>query len=309
LHDPENTDQLSQKSTEQIPLTRRMHDRSMKAALIAQQLRIQVEPWLWSHKFEMHGVARQNRVPIRPKVPDIRGEKELQLNEQTLSQRLERVAAHVPADARLADIGSDHGYLPVALMRRGAIAAAVAGEVALTPFHSAERTVRESGLDQRITVRLANGLAAIEPGDGITAITICGMGGETIRDILDSGKARLSGQERLILQPNGGEQPLRQWLMENGYRILCEELLRENRFDYEIIVAERAGPVMYTAEELYFGPLQMQARSPAFLIKWQRILREKQKTLTHFAHARQALPEEKVQDIARQARWITELLA
>ena len=96
--------------------------------------------------------------------------------------------------------------------------------------------------------------------------------------------------------------------MDNGYRILCEELLRENRFDYEIIVAERDGPVMYTDEELYFGPLQMQARSPAFLIKWQRILREKHKTLSHFARARQAVPEEKVQDIARQARWITELL-
>ncbi len=223
--------------------------------------------------------------------------------------RLERVAAHVPAGARLADIGSDHGYLPVALMRRGVIAVAVAGEVALTPFHAAERTVRENDLEQRISVRLANGLTAIEPGDGITAISICGMGGETIRDILESGKAHLSGRERLILQPNGGEQPLRQWLMENGYCILCEELLRENRFDYEIIVAERAGPVMYTAEELYFGPLQMQARSPVFLAKWQRVLREKQKTLTSFARARQAVPEEKVQDLAQQARWITELLA
>ena len=223
--------------------------------------------------------------------------------------RPERVAAHVPAGARLAGIGSDHGYLPVALMRRGVIEAAVAGEVASTPFHAAQRTVRDNGLEQYVTVRLADGLAAIEPADAITAISVCGMGGETIRDILDSGKSRLSGQERLILQPNGGEQPLRQWLMENGYCILCEELLRENRFDYEIIVAERAGPVMYTAEELYFGPLQMQARSPAFLIKWQRILREKQKTLTHFARARQAVPEEKVQDIARQARWITELLA
>ncbi|MDZ5431685.1 tRNA (adenine(22)-N(1))-methyltransferase TrmK [Pseudomonas fluorescens] len=231
------------------------------------------------------------------------------MNQQTLSMRLERVAAHVPSGARLADIGSDHGYLPVALMRRGVIEAAVAGEVALTPFHAAERTVRESGLHQRITVRLANGLAAIEPGDGITAISLCGMGGETIRDILDSGKARLSGRERLILQPNGGEQPLRQWLMENDYRILCEDVLREDRFDYEIIVAERDGPVIYTAEELYFGPLQMQVRSPAFLLKWQRRLRQKQKTLTSFAKARQAVPEEKVQDVARQARWITELLA
>lgn len=223
--------------------------------------------------------------------------------------RLERVAAHMPAGARLADIGSDHAYLPVALLRRGAIAMAVAGEVALTPFSAAERTVGENGLEQQISVRLANGLAAIEPEDGITAISLCGMGGETIRDILDSGKARLSGQERLILQPNGGEQPLRQWLMEHDYRILCEELLQENRFYYEIIVAERAGPVTYTAEELYFGPLQLQARTPIFLAKWQRLLRQKQKTLTSFAKARQAVPEEKLQEVVRQVRWITELLA
>jgi len=230
------------------------------------------------------------------------------LNEHTLSRRLERVAAHVPAGARLADIGSDHGYLPVALMRRGVIAAAVAGEVALTPLRAAERTVRENGLEQQIIVRLASGLAAIEPGDRVDAITICGMGGETIRDILEAGKARLKGHERLILQPNGGEQPLRRWLMENGYRISGEELLRENLFFYEIIVAERDAAVSYSAQELYFGPLQMQTRSPVFIQKWQRMLTQKRKTLDNFINARQAVPEHKVQDVARQARWITELL-
>ena len=223
--------------------------------------------------------------------------------------RLERVAAHVPAGARLADIGSDHGYLPVALMRRGAIEAAVAGEMALTPFRSAERTVRENELQQRITVRLANGLLAIEPQDAITAISLCGMGGETIRDILEAGKARLSGRERLILQPNGGEQPLRQWLMDHDYRILCEEVLRENRFDYEIIVAERDGPVTYTDQELYFGPLQLQARSPAFVGKWQRRLQHKQQTLKHFGRARHGVCEHKEQDLARQVQWITKVLA
>lgn len=86
--------------------------------------------------------------------------------------RLERVAANVPAGARLADIGSDHAYLPVALMRRGAITAAVAGEVATTPFHAAQRTVRDNGLEQQVTVRLADGLAAVEPHDGITAISL-----------------------------------------------------------------------------------------------------------------------------------------
>lgn len=231
------------------------------------------------------------------------------MNEQRLSERLERVAAHVPAGARLADIGSDHGYLLVALIKRGVITAAVAGEVAITPFHSAQRTVHENGLSQRVSVRLANGLAAIEPEDRITAISLCGMGGETIRDILDRDKARLSGKERLILQPNGGEQPLRQWLMENGYRILSEEVLRENRFNYEIIVAERTGPVLYTAQELYFGPLHLQERSPAFLAKWQRLLRLKQQTLAHLAQARQTVPEEKVQELTQQTRWISELLA
>ncbi|WP_073526970.1 tRNA (adenine(22)-N(1))-methyltransferase [Pseudomonas fluorescens] len=231
------------------------------------------------------------------------------MNQHTLSMRLERVAAHVPAGARLADIGSDHAYLPVALMRRGAIAAAVAGEVAATPFHAAQRTVNDNGLARHITVRLADGLTAIEPADAITAISLCGMGGETIRDILDSGKAHLNGRERLILQPNGGEQPLRQWLMDNGYQILHEELLRENRFYYEIIVAERTEAMTYTAEQLYFGPLQMQARRPEFLAKWQRILREKRKTLASLEQARQAVPEQKMQEIVQQVQWIDQLLA
>nr|WP_290447323.1 tRNA (adenine(22)-N(1))-methyltransferase TrmK [Pseudomonas sp. 21LCFQ010] len=222
--------------------------------------------------------------------------------------RLERVAAHVPAGARFIDIGSDHGYLPVALVQRGVIASAVAGEVALTPFHAATRTVREYGLQAQISVRLADGLAAIEADDAITAISLCGMGGETIRDILQAGRARLSGAERLIMQPNGGERELRQWLMDNGYCILAEEALRENRFDYEIIVAERSGPVSYSAEQLYFGPVQLQVRSPAFLNKWQRVLRQKQQTLKGFAKARQAVAQDKVQDISQQVRWISDML-
>ena len=230
------------------------------------------------------------------------------MNEHTLSMRLERVAANVPSGARLADIGSDHAYLPVALLRRGAISAAVAGELASTPFHAAQRTVRDNDLQAQISVRQANGLAAIEPDDGITAISLCGMGGETIRDILDGGKARLSGRERLVLQPNGGEAPLRHWLMDNGYTILNEELVHENRFYYEIIVAERAGPVAYSAEQLYFGPLQMQARSPVFLAKWQRALRLKQKVLAGLEQSEQGALHGKQQHIARQVQWIRELL-
>lgn len=230
------------------------------------------------------------------------------MNEQTLSRRLERVAAHIPAGARLADIGSDHGYLPVALMRRGLLEAAVAGEVAATPFHAAQRSVRENGLEASISVRLASGLQAIEAQDRIDVISLCGMGGETIRDILEADRERLSGEERLVLQPNGGEQPLRRWLMQQGYRIVAEEVLRENRFDYEIIVAERSGPVLYSAEELYFGPLSLRERSPAFLAKWQRLLRLKRKTLEGLTRAKQPVPEGKARELGEQIDWIAGLL-
>ena len=223
-----------------------------------------------------------------------------------LSARLERVAAQVPAGARLADIGTDHGYLLVALMKRGLISAAVAGEVALTPLRAVERSVRENGLGERIAVRLADGLAAIEPGDRITAISFCGMGGETICDILARDKARLGGNQRLILQPNGGEQPLRRWLMDNGYRICHEELLQENRFFYEIIVAEPGEPTRYTDRELYFGPLLLQARGPVFVAKWQRLLRLKQQTLAGLARAQRTLADDALE---QQVCWIGEMLA
>ncbi|MFK3799173.1 tRNA (adenine(22)-N(1))-methyltransferase [Pseudomonas sp. NPDC088444] len=230
------------------------------------------------------------------------------MNEHTLSARLERVAARVPAGARLADIGSDHAYLPVALMRRGLIEFAVAGEVALTPFNAALRTVRENSFETSIVVRHADGLTAIEPRDRIDAITMCGMGGETIRDILNRGRERLSGQEALIFQANGGEPPLRQWLMDQGYRIVHEEVLHEHRFDYDLIVAERSGPVTYSAEELYFGPLLLKSRSPAFLLKWQRLLKRRQQTLEDFARARQPVPPDKVRAIVQEAESISAML-
>lgn len=248
----------------------------------------------------MPGVRRHNRAPLQSQG--------FTVNEQTLSRRLERVAAYVPQDARLADIGSDHGYLPVALMLRGVLTAAVAGEVAQAPFASAQRNVRRNGLDGRVSVRLANGLAAIEPQDRISVVSICGMGGDTMCDILQAGKQRLAGVTRLVLQPNGGERELRQWLMDNGLRIVHEELLRENRFDYEIIVAE-PGVAAYTAEQLYFGPLLLQEKSEAFLVKWRRMLRQKQQTLANFERARDAVPQAKLDHFRQQLGWISAVLA
>ncbi|MBJ9977679.1 tRNA (adenine(22)-N(1))-methyltransferase TrmK [Pseudomonas sp. S75] len=230
------------------------------------------------------------------------------MNEQTLSQRLEHVAAQVRPGARLADIGSDHGYLPVALALRGKLEAAVIGEVAVTPFESARRNVRRNYLSERITVRLADGLEAIEPSDRIDTVSLCGMGGETIVQILDRGVERLQGRPRLVLQPNGGEPALRRWLMEHGYRIVAEQVVRENRFDYEIIVAAPGEPAHYSGEELLFGPLLMREKSPAFLDKWQRMRRQRQMALANFARARD-VPQAKAQLFAQHLDWIDRLLA
>ena len=119
----------------------------------------------------------------------------------------------------------------------------------------------------------------------------------------------LNGSERLILQPNGDERELRTWLMDNGYRIVIEELLRENRFDYEIIVAEPQGTVAYSEEELYFGPLLMREKSPAFITKWQRMLRQKQQALANFERARDAIPQDKLRTFNTQVGWINQVLA
>lgn len=204
------------------------------------------------------------------------------MNHQDLSKRLERVADFVPAGARLADIGSDHGFLPAALALRGVISFAVAGEVVEGPFLSAKHQVEKNQLTGMIEVRLADGLEAIHDEDEIDTITICGMGGTLIRDILERGKnnGKLTGRELLILQPNVGECTLRNWLCDNSYCIIAEDILEEKEKIYEIIVAEPYEiKIDYTKEELFFGPKMMLERNEAFQKKWRHEMIQREKIL------------------------------
>jgi tRNA (adenine22-N1)-methyltransferase len=232
------------------------------------------------------------------------------MNHLELSKRLEKVGEFVPEAARLADIGSDHAYLPVALMLKGKITFAVAGEVVQGPFDSARKQVRKNGLEEKIVVRLADGLAAIKPEDQIDAITIAGMGGSLIKDILEAGKEKqLSGKERLILQPNIGERTLRIWLQQNGYQIIHEVILEENKKIYEIITAEKAAePIVYTEEQLMFGPFLMKEKSPEFVKKWQRELQQRKAVVAQMEQASKK-PNERLQEIKEEISRIEEVLS
>ncbi len=186
-----------------------------------------------------------------------------------LSSRLTEVATFVPKGSKLLDVGSDHAYLPIALIQSGHISSAIAGEVAQGPYDSAVKNVAEYGLSDKIEVRLANGLAAFQQNDGVTTITICGMGGRLIADILEAGKEKLAQVERLILQPNNREDDLRTWLVQNHFTIVTEKIMTENRKFYEILVAEH-GEEKLTTTELRFGKHLLAEKSEVFLAKWAR---------------------------------------
>lgn len=175
----------------------------------------------------------------------------------------------MPQGAVLLDVGSDHAYLPIDLVERGRIEGAIAGEVVDGPYQSALKNVEAHGLKEKIQVRLANGLAAFEEEDQVSAITIAGMGGRLIATILEEGLGKLANVERLILQPNNREDDLRIWLQDHDFQIVAESILEEAGKFYEILVVE-AGQMKLSASDVRFGPFLSKEVSLVFVQKWQK---------------------------------------
>lgn len=191
------------------------------------------------------------------------------MNAQKLSKRLETVAKFVPTGAVVADIGSDHAYLPCYLIHKGIASYAVAGEVVKGPYESAVGQVQKEGLSEKIKVRLANGLAAVKEDDHIDTITIAGMGGPLIVSILEKHPEKLLGVTRLILQPNIHAKVIREWALAHNWAILDEEILEEDDKIYEILVLQRS-QMELTELEVLVGPKLMQRKSATFIKKWSR---------------------------------------
>lgn len=227
-----------------------------------------------------------------------------------LSKRLHQAGTYIPKGAVLADIGSDHAYLPAYLYLNEKMSRGIAGEVVTGPFESAKHLVTTLGITDAIDVRLGDGLDVVSLADEVTAISICGMGGSLIRDILDRGAkgGRLSGKERLVLQPNIGEPTLRQWLVAHQYAIVAEEILEENEKRYEIIVAEKSDkPVALTPRELLFGPHLVREKSDIFKEKWQQELQQRRYVLKQI---KQSDKDNRVKqaEFEEQIRMIEEVL-
>lgn len=169
-----------------------------------------------------------------------------------LQPRLQCLADLVPYGAALADVGTDHGYLPVWLLQEGRINRAVASDINRGPLEHAERTARLYGVAERIDFRLCPGLEGFTPEDADTVV-IAGMGGETIIAILEAAPCALRERVRFLLQPMTKAELLRRWLTGHGMRIEAERLAQDKGTIYPVLCAAAGEDRALNAAEAWCG--------------------------------------------------------
>lgn len=201
-----------------------------------------------------------------------------------LSKRLQQVAKFVKKDEVIVDIGSDHGYLPIYLVQKNLVPAAIAGEVVPGPYQKTKEEVALHHLTEKISTRLGSGFDVLEVGEEIGSAFICGMGGILISEIIEKGlhDQKIGRETRLILQPNNNEETLRKLLMKHQFQIEEESVLEENGKYYEIIVASPSiEDTKYSEVELLFGPKLLAEKSTVFQEKWQKTLENNEKIISN----------------------------
>ncbi|MDY2629250.1 MAG: class I SAM-dependent methyltransferase [Lachnospiraceae bacterium] len=166
-----------------------------------------------------------------------------------LSIRLKKIADFVPDGGVMADVGTDHGHLPIYLVSLHKNTGAIAMDVRPGPLSRAEQAVRMCGLQDRIQLRLADGLAALEPGEADTVV-IAGMGGALIQKILGEGRHMWDSVGHWILSPQSEIGETRHWLEEHGFSILKEDMVLDAGKYYVVMDAVR-GSMHYDHEYEY----------------------------------------------------------
>ncbi|WP_438346862.1 tRNA (adenine(22)-N(1))-methyltransferase [Paenibacillus sp. FA6] len=248
-----------------------------------------------------------------------------------LSKRLQFIMEQIPDGSTLADIGSDHAMLPVAAIQSGKVLRAVAGEVNSGPRDAAAKQVATSGLKDKISVRLGDGLDVVAPGE-VDVITIAGMGGALISSILEQGLNKLQGVKQLILQPNVGEDIVRRWLLDNHFVLTSEHIMEEDRKVYEILTAvpENTNGTMLTNDEVYreyevdsgngtvkvtkdilirMGPWLLKENNDIFTAKWMSELDKLTRVLKSLGTSSLSSAEAKSEVFAQEIQQIREVLS
>ncbi len=169
-----------------------------------------------------------------------------------LTPRLRMVGKLIPAGVRLTDVGTDHAYLPAALIGEGKIPSAIAADLRQGPLARAKETVRQAGLTGKVAFRLCDGLSGIRP-DETDAVAIAGMGGETIAAILSAALWTRERGTPLILQPMSSMPELRGWLQANGFCIEEERLAKEGDTLYTALLVRAGEMPPLSPAELWAG--------------------------------------------------------
>ncbi|RIV25882.1 SAM-dependent methyltransferase [Alicyclobacillaceae bacterium I2511] len=168
-----------------------------------------------------------------------------------MSKRLQHIASYVEQGATLADVGTDHGLLPISLVLSGQVQRAIAIDIAAGPCEVARQNIRRYGLDEAIEVRIGSGLTPLQVGEADTLV-LAGMGGATALSILVEGFKVAQAAHRWIVQPMNGADKLRRYFRSIGFPILNEGWLEESGKLYQVMVVTTVQN--FTASEgLYVG--------------------------------------------------------
>lgn len=160
------------------------------------------------------------------------------MNVFKISERLQQVAALVTKGNVVADIGTDHAYLPIHIVKSGISNKVIAMDVRKGPLEKAQQNVRNYGVSDNISIRLSDGLAGLFPMEAETII-ICGMGGRLIQSILENGRDKYDSHTQLILSPQSELREFRQYLYSFGYSVKKEAMLKEEGQFYFIFCCYR----------------------------------------------------------------------
>lgn len=173
-----------------------------------------------------------------------------------LSDRLRKIAVYVPDNAYVADIGTDHGYLPIFLVSQNKAKKVIACDIREKPLDNARRNIEKSGVSN-IELRLSDGLCNINSDEADTVI-IAGMGGDVIAGILNRSNWIKNDRYFLILQPMTSAEQLRKYLFDNGFETETESAVEDADKIYTVITARYSGRALsYSSDMLFTGKLDV----------------------------------------------------